>query len=147
MTVYPDGQKESLHGHNYSVRLAVDLKDVSLPKMISFSAFKKQMKTICEAWDEKVILAQACPFFKVTSHSTREIEFSLCGKRYVLPTDEVVLLPLDNITTETLAYEFCRLMIEGLGKKFWTDSATRIEARVEEIPGQGSTCSWTITGD
>jgi 6-pyruvoyltetrahydropterin/6-carboxytetrahydropterin synthase len=144
MTVYPDGQKESLHGHNYSVRFSVDLKDISLKQMISFSEFKLHMKNICKQWDEKVLLARDCPFFKITHHTANEIEFVLCEKRYVLPSDETVLLPLDNITTETLAFEFCRLRVEGLKSTLTSSSVSAIHARVEEIPGQGSTCTWKI---
>jgi len=145
MTVYPDGTKEALHGHNYRVRVQADLADISLKKMISFAVFKTQMKKISQAWDEKVILAEQCPFYQVIHHTTEEIEFELCGKRYLLPADETVLLPLDNITTETLAFEYCRLLVDNLGKKFLENSVNALHVTVEEIAGQGSTCSWQLT--
>jgi 6-pyruvoyltetrahydropterin/6-carboxytetrahydropterin synthase len=32
MTVFPDGTKEALHGHNYQVELTLELKDSSFKK-------------------------------------------------------------------------------------------------------------------
>lgn len=145
MTVYPDGTKEALHGHNYRTEISFDLADVSLNAMIDFSIFKKAIRQVSGAWDEKVLLAKSCPFMKDFRQSAGEIEFKLCGKRYVLPADEVVLLPLDNITTETLAEQFCKEMIEKLDPKIMTKNLMGIQVCVEEISGQGATYFWTAT--
>ena len=36
MTVFPDGSKEGLHGHNYEVELAVELVEPALARMLSY---------------------------------------------------------------------------------------------------------------
>jgi 6-pyruvoyltetrahydropterin/6-carboxytetrahydropterin synthase len=142
MTVFPDGSKESLHGHNYRTDVSIELKTIELSKMISFSVFKKAMKEICAAWDEKVLLARACPFFKIVSSDTRETEFTLCGKRYVLPTDEIAFIDRDNVTTETLSAEFGRRLLERLDPKLLGSVISSVEVRIDEMTGQGASWIW-----
>src|SRR4051812_15559013 len=90
MTVFEDGTKEALHGHNYRVELQLEVTG-----MVPFFDIKKETKKLCDAWDEKLLLAEKCPFFKITSKSA-EISFELCKKKYSIPADEVVLLPIEN---------------------------------------------------
>ena len=47
MTVFPDGGKESLHGHNYQVELTVELTEPGLARMLSYEVFKQALKTVC----------------------------------------------------------------------------------------------------
>jgi 6-pyruvoyltetrahydropterin/6-carboxytetrahydropterin synthase len=141
MTVFPDGTKESLHGHNYRTQVSIHLNTVELSKMIPFGTIKAAMKKICDEWDEKVLLASACPFYKPVSSDSRETEFTLCGKRYVLPTDEIVFINRDNITTETLSSEFCCRLI-GLLDPRSLESISGIEIRIDEMTGQGASYIW-----
>lgn len=143
MTVFPDGTKEALHGHNYTVQVSLELADISLSKMLSFSYFKKIMKKISSEWDEKVLIPAKCPFLRVISQSEVEIELVLCKKRYIFPAEEVVLLELDNITTETLSAEYGRIFLGQLDSKLLGSSIRAVRVRVEEIPGQGATFSWS----
>lgn len=134
MTVFPDGSKEALHGHNYQVFFSAEIKGDSLKAMTPFADIKKNLKTLCEAWDEKVLLAASCPHFKVLTRSPN-LEFELCKKKYSLPADEVELLLVDNITTETLSRLFAQKLVKMLRK---AKNLNSIEIRIEEAPGQGA---------
>ncbi|MFZ9594725.1 MAG: 6-pyruvoyl trahydropterin synthase family protein [Bdellovibrionia bacterium] len=142
MTVFPDGSKEALHGHNYQVEVEIQLLDTSLNQLISFSVFKEQIKQICQQWDEKILIAEKCPFFQVRSQSAAEFEFILCQKRYLLPADEVVLLPLDNVTTETLAHEFCDRLVQVFESNRLFAGVSGLKVRIDESRGQGASVSW-----
>lgn len=138
MTVFPDGTKESLHGHQYQPTLTVVLKDVRFEKMIPFSEFKLAMKKIAKLWDEKVFIASENPFYHELKHDSHSLEFTLCEKRYLLPSDEVIILKTDNITCENLAksyYEFLKAELEEL---FESSNITSISIYIEESPGQGA---------
>ncbi len=143
MTVFADGTKESLHGHNYQVDLGVDVRDASLSSMVPFECFKNAMKAICAEWDEKVLLPSKCPFLKVASQSSHEIDFTLCGKRYVLPLDECVFLAVDTVTSETLASEFCQALLKQLPQEAMK-CVLGLHLKIEESPGQGATFSWVL---
>lgn len=142
MTVFPDGTKEALHGHNYRTELTVEFATQSLEQLIAFSEFKKAMKQICQEWDEKVILAAKCPHMKIQKDSAGELDFTLCGKHYVLPKDEVILLPIDNVVTEALACEFSRQLVAKLDPRVLRAPVTQLELKVEEITGQGASYIW-----
>jgi 6-pyruvoyltetrahydropterin/6-carboxytetrahydropterin synthase len=160
MTVFPDGTKEALHGHNYQVELNLELSSIALSKLISFSVFKQTLRGICELWDEKVLLPALCPYFEQIRSDSQaagarassggvalgeeeaSFEFRLCGRRYVLPAEEVVLLPQDNITAETLSAELCERLCRAWEHGLISGQILAIQVRVEESPGQGALAGW-----
>lgn len=142
MTVFPDGTKEALHGHGYSTDLTVEVKSIELEDLISFDVFKKTLKTLCDRWDEKVLLPEKCPHLKVIERKGKSTEFELCKKRYVIPSDEVEWIPADNITTESLADVLMSELIEALKKQQVLKAVHSLELRVDESPGQGASCRW-----
>ncbi len=147
MTVYPDGTKENLHGHNYRTELTFDLENVDFKNMIAFGDVKAAMKGVCQEWDEKVFLAAHCPMMKMAAHSPESIAFSLCGKSYVLPSDEVILLPVDNITTERLAEQFALRLVNLLPSQIVSKLVYGFRIKIEEITGQGASYRWLPNRD
>jgi len=143
MTVFPDGRKERLHGHNYYLAVAVDLRDVSFANMVDFAPIKEALQAICDGWKEHLLLAKDNPFFVIDRDDDSEIEFRLCDKRYVIPREEVVLLAVDNISVEALAACAADRLIEALGAVL-TECVVGLEVRVEENPGQGASCYRTL---
>jgi 6-pyruvoyltetrahydropterin/6-carboxytetrahydropterin synthase len=137
MTVFPDGTKEALHGHNYFPTLTLTVRDASFEAMLPFSHFKAGMRKIAQAWDEKVLIASRNPFFRLLRQDTNELEFTLCGKRYVLPADEVVVLDTDNISCETLARAYFDSLTAQLPEEFASENVRSVSVYIEESPGQG----------
>jgi len=149
MTVFPDGSKEGLHGHNYEVELAVELVEPALARMLSYEAFKQALRAVCNAWDEKVLVAGDNPWLEPLSSAKGEYAFRLCGKRYVLPVDEVAVLDVDNITVENLA----RIFFDRFWKKLtkdqpiaWQEQIVAASLRIDESRGQGATYSVRFGG-
>lgn len=144
MTVFPDGTKERLHGHNYFTEVVLEWKDTSFNQMVSFSEIKKSIKEICESFDERVLLPESCPFLEKIKSDKSDTEFKLCGKRYVLPTDELVWLPVETVSSESLSRLFLKLLSEKLVAQGFFSHIARIEVKIEETPGQGAT-SYALT--
>ncbi len=142
MTVFPNGKKEALHGHNYQVAVKLDVRNANLKKMTSFGDVKKIIAEVCHQWDEKVLLATRCKYYRVTRKSQKEIDFKLCGKRYALPTDEVELISVENITTELLAEEFAKRIQKQIRAVCKKSGLRQFEVLIEESPGQGA--SFTV---
>jgi 6-pyruvoyltetrahydropterin/6-carboxytetrahydropterin synthase len=135
MTVFPDGTKERLHGHNYTVAVAIEVDRVELAAMIPFSTIKAVIAELCAAWNERVLVAQRNPHLAITRDDS-ELEFTLCGERYVMPRGDALLLPIDNITVEALAAH----VAERIGPRLGTLGARALEVTVNEHPGQGAAC-------
>ncbi len=138
VTVFADGTKERLHGHNYRTEVSLDFADFTLSTMLPFSEVKTVMRAICERWDEKILLPELCPFLKVASKSEKEVDLTICGKRYVFPSDEVEWLAVDNVTSESLAQQFSQRLQAQMSAVLFKHGVRRLEVRVEEITGQGA---------
>ena len=146
MTVFPDGSKESLHGHNYTTEISFDLREnsqgSSQSSLVPFSFFKDAIREICKNWDEKFLLPKTCPFLKILSQTQQEIEFHLCQKRYVFPTEDVLILEIANISAEALAQEFSRQLLTRLDPIVVEREILGMTVRIDESPGQGASTHW-----
>ena len=135
MTVFADGSKERLHGHNYTIAAELEVERVDLASMLPFAAIKTALAELCAAWKEHVLLAAKNPFFEIVRDDD-ELEFKLCGERYVVPRQDALLLPIDNISVEALAAHVAAVLKDRIA----APGALAIEVTVEESPGQGARC-------
>jgi 6-pyruvoyltetrahydropterin/6-carboxytetrahydropterin synthase len=145
MTVYPDGTKEPLHGHNYQVQLDLNVSDASFTAMVDFRVYKDLLRKLCDDWDEMILLQGNNPHVKVKQVGVLT-EVNACGKAYGFPTDEVHVLPIENITSELLAQEMATRLVKSLREKgllsWGSDSKEEvihgIQLGVFETAGQGA---------
>jgi 6-pyruvoyltetrahydropterin/6-carboxytetrahydropterin synthase len=139
MTVFADGTKERLHGHNYTVVVALEVERVDLAAMIPFAPIKAAIADLCRAFRERVLLAAHNPFFVVVRDAA-ELEFTLCGERYVMPRHDALLLPIDNVSVEALAAHAAARLRDEI-TRLSVPQAIALEVSVEESPGQGASCT------
>ena len=122
-TWFADGSAERLHGHNYrvSVWLCCARLD-SAGLLVEARVVKEQVRRLCAALDERVLLPEAGPFVAIEARG-RELEVRVAGRSYRLPSEDVVRLPIANVTVEALAGQLARelagalagLPVESLG--------------------------------
>lgn len=139
MTVFADGTKERLHGHNYTIAVAVEVARVDLAAMIPFAPIKAALAELCAGWKEHVLLATQNPFFVVVRDDA-ELEITLCGERYVMPRQDALLLPIDNVSVEALAAHVAEILRERIAV-LEAPHVQSIEVTVAESPGQGASCT------
>lgn len=140
MTVFPDGTKERLHGHNYQLSAALELLDVGFQQMIPFAAIKDALGAICKEFRERFLVATGNPFFELVTDDGVELEFRLCGQRYVVPREDALLLPIDNVSAEALAAHLAERLVATLRPHLPAGVVHAVEVAVHESPGQGSSC-------
>src|SRR5450432_119687 len=75
MTVFPDGTKERLHGHNYQVSIAIEVADVSLSAMVPFGPIKAALGELCALWKERTLIAADNPHLEIIRDDDVELEF------------------------------------------------------------------------
>lgn len=139
MTVFADGTKERLHGHNYTVAVVLEVDRIDLASMIPFTPIKVAIRELCAAWKEHLLLAARNPWLTIVRDAD-ELEFTLCGQRYVVPRGDALLLPIDNISVEALAAHVADLIRGKLAAASLPAAAT-LEVTIEESPGQGASCT------
>ena len=135
MTVFADGTKERLHGHDYSVQVELQLKDDDA--FVEFRQVKTILVAPCSEWDERLLPPARSMFLKIQKQSP-ELEFTLCGARYVLPADECVMLPVDNVTVESLAAELAARFTLAWRKDATLPDLSSLEVVITETPGQSA---------
>lgn len=143
MTVFPDGTKERLHGHNYTVAVVLELSDIRFENMVPFAAIKTALGALCAEYKEHLFLPERNPHFELVSDSGGETEFRLCGQRYLLPSEDVIVLPIDNIAVEPLAAHVAGLLLEQLRGAF-SGAVSAFEVTIDESPGQGASCRLAV---
>ncbi|MBI2378210.1 MAG: 6-carboxytetrahydropterin synthase [Deltaproteobacteria bacterium] len=134
MTVFPDGTKEPLHGHNFQSSITVDVDDDAF---MDLSEIRAALRAETSPLHRRLLVATRAQGFELVLDGKDELEFKLAGRRYVIPRDEAVLLPIDNITCERLAGFLAHRVAERL--RSLTSSGLRsMEVRVEESMDQGA---------
>jgi len=140
MTVFPDGTKERLHGHNYTIALGLEIERIELAVMVPFAPIKAALAELCALWKEHVLLAAKNPFLEIIRDDD-ELEFKLCGERYVMPRQDALLLPIDNISVEALAAHIAGLLHDRIAQP----GVIALAVTVEESPGQGARCELSLS--
>jgi 6-pyruvoyltetrahydropterin/6-carboxytetrahydropterin synthase len=139
--------RERLHGHNY--RVAVDVRGVMHADgsgyLVDFAVVKRATREVCAALDER-FLCPARNAHLAVSRSADGASLSLRvaadGALFVLPADDVVLLPVPNITVEALANELaCRIVSHAALAQYIGGAITQFSVAVTETPGQTARCT------
>lgn len=128
------GKCERLHGHNYGVSAVLE-GDLGRDGLVfDFVEIKKIVREICNDLDHRFLLASESPSLQI-ENSGEEWEIRTeNGRRYIFPSSDVLVLPVDNITAERLAEYICKHLIERLPAG--TANLTAVTVGVEEAPGQ-----------
>ena len=128
------GKCERLHGHNYAVSATLEGNLTEDRYVFDFVEIKKIICRICEQLDHHFLLPTQSQHLDINK-TDGEWVIRFGKRRYVFPAEDVLVLPVDNITAERLAEYICGQLIDQLQ----TYAQTHISANtvgVEEAPGQ-----------
>ena len=135
---FEDGRCEGLHGHSYRVAADVWGPLDENQYVVDFLAAGNALKAIVAELDHRVLLPARHATIRVSPRPA-EIEVTLAGRRWVLPHDNCLLLPIANTTTELLAqYVGERLLtaLTALGGR----SPDRVRVEIGEGTGASAAC-------
>lgn len=133
--IFPDGQREPLHGHNYQVSVTLEGEIDHAGVVLDFITFKPLVKQVCDALDHRTLIQTESPAIKVR-RQRREIEVRYKNQRLLLPRADVILLPLVNTSTELLAEHVAEQIRRQVRRKFPHTRIRSMEVGVEEARGQ-----------
>lgn len=135
--IFDQFRAERLHGHNYQVKVDIEVPpEEELMKngyFIDFKEFKKIITTKLNEWDEIVLLPKKHPdmHFK---ESDQSLEVKFRDRYYVFPKSEVLLLPVSNTSVEQLS----KLLANEFFLAFSKFGVKKVKVYVEETQGQGA---------
>ena len=120
------------HGHNYAVSVSLEGSLTEDRYVYDFVELKKMTKSLCDRLDHRFLLPEKSACLQ-TSEENGEVEIRFGERRYVFPQQDVLKLPLDNITAERLAQYLANELASLLAAN---ENIDHIEVGVEEAPGQ-----------
>jgi 6-pyruvoyltetrahydropterin/6-carboxytetrahydropterin synthase len=135
-----EGHKcETLHGHNYRAKAALqgDLGPNSY--VVDFSFIKPIIRSIVDELDHRVLLPQENPLISI-SNEDGHVRAQYRDRKYVFPQKDVVLLPIANTTAELLAGYILSRLAETLRERAPDLQLQSAEVEVDESFGQSGVC-------
>ena len=140
-TIFSATDREPLHGHMYTVYLALDTWVEENGMSFDYRYYKNKILQLCKHLNQTFLMPQYSPHL-----SFREDEvyyyFTFNNKTMPFLKEDVTILPLCNITVEELS----RWFVEALIKDEKELTRHRIEAlrvKVFSAPGQSASHAWS----
>ncbi len=129
-----DGEFERLHGHTFQVTLRLLGTPGDDGMLIDFGEIKTALREAIAPLRRRTMMPGRAPEVLITSENNA-LSIVAGRKRYVLPAEDVVVLPLVNTTTEAIAgYVLDRVLpyLHGYG-------LTTVELEISEAPDTSAT--------
>jgi len=134
--IFPDGSAERLHGHNYRVYVKVQGRLTRHGLVIDFMRIKPVVREMVAELDEHWLVPGDHPGLSCKAGPDGGIEIRYGERVYIVPRDDVLVLPINNTSAENLAGWFGREFRSRLESRFPDLELYRLSIAVEETPGQ-----------
>lgn len=104
-TIFSATSRETMHGHNYYVSITFDLLVTHNGLSFDYRVYKQKIKALCDQIDRHFLLPQFSPYLTIESDDDYYYAY-FANKKMPFLKEDVVILPLTNITIETLSLWF-----------------------------------------
>lgn len=101
-TIFDQHRRENLHGHNFRVSCAATAPVGDDGLCFDYGLLKRALKTLCDEFDERLLLPGRSPHLRVTRTATGYQATFGSETMHFLQRDALIL-PIANITVEALA--------------------------------------------
>lgn len=142
-TIFSATEREQLHGHNYYVSVAFDIKIVANGLSFDYRDYKKKIAVLCDQIDRRFLLPAHSPYLKLEEDNDYLIAY-FDNKKIPFLKDDVVVLPLTNITIEELSHWFLQ-HITSDHTQLKKDHIHGITVKVYNGPGQSGGAHWQMS--
>jgi 6-pyruvoyltetrahydropterin/6-carboxytetrahydropterin synthase len=134
--IFPDGSAERLHGHNYRVFVEVEAALSPHGLVIDFKTIKPVVRELCDRLDEHWIVPGEHAELRWSERADGVVEVRYRDRYYAAPREDVLVLPINNSSSENLASWFGRELRSLVRARFADVRVVRLRVAVEETSGQ-----------
>ncbi|HZL99022.1 MAG TPA: 6-carboxytetrahydropterin synthase [Planctomycetota bacterium] len=134
--IFPDGTAERLHGHNYRVFVSIEAALSRHGLVLDFKQVKPVIRALLDELDEHWLVPGEHPGLSVSRRGDGTTEVRFGRRYYAAPDEDVLVLPLNNISAENLASWVGRQLLARLRERFADVRILRLDCGVEETAGQ-----------
>ncbi len=134
--IFPDGSAERLHGHNYRVFVEIDAELSRHGLVIDFKTIKPVVREICDRLDEHWIIPAEHPVLRYAERDDGIVEVRYLDRYYAAPREDVIVLPINNTSSENFATYFGHELMRLVAERFPDVRVASVRVAVEETAGQ-----------
>lgn len=134
--IFPDGSAERLHGHNYRVFVEIEAGLSVHGLVLDFKAVKPVVRELCDELDEHWLVPGEHPVLRHGERADGIVEVRYLDRYYAAPSADVIVLPINNTSSENLATWFGRELRRRLAERFADVDVISLRLAVEETNGQ-----------
>lgn len=130
---------ENLHGHNFHAQVKVSGSNTKEGYVIDFVLLNRLTTEICATLHDQVLLPGLSSVVRVEAKGDM-VEVESFGKRFILPKDNCLILPVSNTTAELIAWHISEELLKRLREVDVLSNIDAFEISVEEADQQWGTC-------
>jgi len=141
-TLFPDGNIERLHGHNYVIEIGLMGEKLRMGLIFPFHLVKPEIQKLCDKWDERILLPKSAEWVKLSENGSQvevQVDTPREKKFYSFPKEDTVILECDNVSCENLANLYWRGLAQSILPLDLSLQA--LEVTLSESSGQAVTVS------
>lgn len=140
-TIFSATEREQLHGHNYYV--SIEFKKIIHENGLSFDYryYKKKILALCDQLDRHFLLPSQSPFLRLEDDGDYWNAY-FDHKKLPFLKDDVVILPISNVTIEELSYWFLQQIL-AQSPEIAEHGIQAMTVKVYNGPGQCGGATWS----
>jgi 6-pyruvoyltetrahydropterin/6-carboxytetrahydropterin synthase len=139
-TIFSATDREPLHGHMYTVYLALTCCVVENGMTFDYRYYKKRIHELCRTLNQIFLMPQFSPFLEFREDETYYY-FTFNHKTMPFLKEDVKLMPVSNITVEELSRWFVAELIRDK-QELDRHRIESIIVKVFSAPGQSGSYVW-----
>lgn len=139
-TMFSPTHRENLHGHDYSIYLAIHTQIFEKGLSFDFRFYRSKLEKMCALLDHSVLIPTASNYLQIDEQDEHYCLSFHTEKLFFLKRD-VTLLPVTNITVEELAHWFLKQLLIDTDElqQHYVEGLT---VKVASSPGQSGSAEW-----
>lgn len=139
-TIFSATEREFLHGHNYNVSLCLQVAIQHNGLSFDYRHYKEKILSLCEQLDSHFLLPSESPYLKLEENGDYWIAH-FNHKQIPFLKEDVIILPLSNITIEELSHWFLQQLLTQ-SPEIENHAIQHVTIKVYNGPGQSGGASW-----
>lgn len=133
-TIFSATEREKIHGHNYTVHAAITTIVQDSGLNFDYRFYKNQIYQLCRQLNGFFLIPAHSKYLTVTKQQ-KAYHLVFNGEEFLLPIDDVCVLPLVNITVEELSKWFVERLLKDKNE-LKKNHIQSIKIKVFSSPGQ-----------
>lgn len=133
-TIFSATERENLHGHNYNMEVNLNIQNLANGMAFNYRDIKSSIRNICRRLDEKFIVQMNSPYLKIKEKG-EYVSIIFNSKEMILPSSDVLLLPIVNTTLECFGDYLLAELLKDLSG-IHSNNITKVELKISSGPGQ-----------